>query len=270
MERIYLAPLTSGPRTYPSVSDTPTPHVGTLPGLISGLESYGCKVAHAEEYRLRSRIQHQIEVPMPSIILTASPDELRENIRDFAVAVTGDHAASMRWREIMQELESEMRDSMRGELDSCIEVLRPKFTEAAAEARRVRELGVDPGDDPERVMARGGQVSEAWISFKSGSRSIAHLSKISAIRASLAEATGAGEGPGADHAVGITRPFIPTDPARNRNEPEHIKWLRLAPHLELVPFAELDPDDILRAQGEDVDALRLQAQRQAATAAASV
>lgn len=268
MVRTYPAPATTS--TYPAANDAPNaPHVGSMQGLISGLQSYGCHVSHAEEYLLRSRIPLASTVPTLQSVLDASPDEIRQNLSDYALAEVGWKAAEARHRELMLTLEREMLQSMRGEVDEYIETLAPKFAEAAAEARLVRELGVEPTDDAERVMARGGQVAEAWLSFKSGSRSIAHLTKITAIRASLAEATGAGEGPGADHAIGITRPFIPqADVPQNRNEPEHIKWLRLAPHLELVPFADLDPDDILRAQGEDVDELRLQAQRQAAAAAA--
>lgn len=274
MERTYPAPntTTSPTRTYPAAaSETPTvQHVGTMEGLISGLESYGCRVAHAEDFRIRSRIPLARTAPMIESVLGASPDEIRRNLSEYAIAEVGWKAAAQRHREVMQALERELIESMRGELDAYIEVLRPKFAEAAAEARRVVELGVQPTDDAERVMARGGQVSEAWISFKAGSRSIWTLTKITAIRASLAEATGAGEGPGADHAIGITRPFIPkADVARSRNEPEHVRWLRVAPHLDLVPFAELDPDDILRAQGEDVDELRAQAQRQLAADSAA-
>ncbi|WP_341359050.1 hypothetical protein V5H98_15035 [Georgenia sp. M64] len=82
------------------------------------------------------------------------------------------------------------------------------------------------------------------------------------LRIALAEVLGVGEGPTGEHSVGVTRPAQPSlvDPHRPR-EPEHVKWLEAAPHLELVPLTGVSEDDQLRASGYDVDRLRAEARR---------
>ena len=96
------------------------------------------------------------------------------------------------------------------------------------------------------------------------------LARVATIRAQLAELTGAGEGPGADHAIGVTWPYQPEAlNVKPRGEHAATKWLRAAPALDLVPFSELRQIDIMRAQGHDTEALVQQATAQRARAKAA-
>ncbi|BAS07345.1 hypothetical protein AHiyo4_07670 [Arthrobacter sp. Hiyo4] len=184
-----------------------------------------------------------------------TPEQLREDISAYAAAESGRTAARMRHAVLRRQADQEQTALMATEVDSYLDAMRPAFNQAAAEARAVIGRGVEPDDTAERAMARGGAAAELWISFKAGSGSVATLERISDIRARLAEVTGAGEGPGADHCIGVLDTFTPGALATVRGEPAYRKWLRQAKHLELIPFAELDSSDVLKAQGHDLDEL---------------
>jgi hypothetical protein len=232
-------------------------------GLVRALQGFGCEVSNAEHYLKLKRRPLRRATEMPEAMLGLTADELLQDVEDYAITVLGNTASEDRRRLQDVQLDEEMAESMRAEAESYLDVLRPKFDAAAAEARAVMAHGIQPNDNAEAVIARGGKAAEQWISFKAGSKSVRVLDAITNIRYALAETTGAGEGKDADHSVGITRPCIPdATELQSRGELPHVKWLRLAPHLDLVPFADLSPDDKLAAEGFDVEALRAQAQRQ--------
>ena len=256
--------MTTIPNTYPPAeSSGQAENLSSMFGLVSALESHGCTVSNSEQYKDLTLKMGLQSPERPTSLLTMKPTQVTDYLRERAITGAGRQSIAAEMHELRQQLQSEMAASMNAEVDSYIEVLRPKFHAAAAEARAVTALGVRPEDDPEQVMSRGGSASEYWISFKSGSTALRQLVYLSKLRGQLAEVTGAGEGAGGDHSIGITRPYIQDalKPSAKGEQP-HVKWLRWADHLELVPFSELDPDAVLAARGHDVTDLRQELARQ--------
>lgn len=243
-----------------------------LPALIDQLRAAGCTVTRANDYLERTAVANLELPPPPASVLDLPTEDWTRHLRDWAAIVAGQNHAGARLQDMRRQLDQEMAASMAAEAEDYLDVLRGPFTRAAAHARLVRDLGIGPEATAETVMAKGGRASEAWISFRGlgSSTPVRTLAVVAQLRAQLAELTGIGEGPDADHAVGITWPYTPDAlTVQKRGEHPATKWLAAAHALDLVPLSELREIDIMAAQGHDTAALLDQARAQRAGRAAT-
>lgn len=226
------------------------PIQGGLPGLLTELEQAGATVTHAAEYRhALTGLDFPHEPAIPPNLLTMDPSAITAHLRGRAAHLTLTREAHRVAQPVRLALDAELIATMREEVDDILDGLRPRFTAAAITARQVLAHGVKPTHTAEEVMMLGRDAAIAWANFRN-SEAGRVLGHTAALRASLASLLDAGEGPNGDHALGITSPWVRRglEPAR-RFEPSWERWLHLAPSLDLVPFAELDPEDVHEARG---------------------
>ena len=228
--------------------------------LIEELQAEGVTIEHADRLidLRRNFDRFAPEVQVPGIdVLTATDDELTQLVAEDA-ARRAAHAAVQETRmHMLDDARRAMAKVMAAAADSYLDVLRPKFDEAADAARKVRDLGVEPNDTAEQVIARGAEAAAAWLAFKQGGQ-MQTMIRIAHLRAGIARILDIGEGgrhgreggrPNVDHSVGITRPY---QPGLLGNETDVATWLAAAPHLHLVPFTGMDAGDLKRANARHV------------------
>ncbi|MFC4245045.1 hypothetical protein ACFOYW_16885 [Gryllotalpicola reticulitermitis] len=193
-------------------------------------------------------------------VLDATLEEWQlEALAGASHAATVAHIAAEQER-MLEELDEAMKASMSAEADNYLDTLRPQFDHAADLARVLNAAGVidklqKPGakeiatkqdgkvtvetipapTDLEYVTEMfGAAAGAAWAEFIDD-RQIDALHNAAALRATLAELLNIGEGR-APHSIGIGASgdhFAP-----RYGEPDYVKWLRLAPSLQLVPFKD--------------------------------
>lgn len=224
-------------------------HSYSLPTLVDALEARGVTVTDAGAYRAALAA---LEVPrdpqMPPDVLHMAPDVLAAHLRARAAHLVLTREQARLVRPVLDRLHDEMVAAMRPHVDEYLDVLRPRFHAAAGTARAVLAAGVKPGFTAQEIMFLGAPAAIAWHNFRE-SDALRVLFDVTSIRVALARALDVAEGRG-DPALGITYPYVPQglDPAHPFEKP-HDRWLDLAPSLDLVPVAELDPEDVHTARG---------------------
>lgn len=222
----------------------------TLPALVDALERYGATVTDADAYRAAlAALEVPREPAIPPALLAMDPAALAAHMRGRAAHLVLTREEHRVTRPVLDALTAQMAASMRPHVDEYLEALRPAFHAAAGTARAVLAAGVRPGFTAEEVMMLGAPAAIAWHNFRE-SDAIRVLLEVTSIRAALAQALDVAEGHNGDHALGVTYPYVPQGltPGRPFEKP-HDRWLTLAPSLDLVPVAELDPEDVHTARG---------------------
>lgn len=222
----------------------------TLPELVDRLEAAGATVPKSTQYRAAlAAVEVPREPVIPDNLLDLDPAAIENHLRARAahhVLVRDSHRHA---HPIHQAITAQMIEAMRPHLDDFLDALRPDFTRAAITARTVTAAGVRAGMNAEDVVALGADAVIAWSQFRDGPAPRI-LAETTAARITIARVWDVAEGATGDHAVGITWPWRRNglEPARPF-EPSWDRWLDLADDLDLVPLADLDPDDVHQARG---------------------
>jgi hypothetical protein len=201
--------------------------------LVPELVAAGCKVTHSTEYLRLQAAQVPALAARSKEFLEMTPDEFTDLATSAAVLAETRHAINSRLNLQKQELDVAMSASMRAEVNTYLDTLRPAFDEAAYAARALRDQGVQPTSTADELIQLDPKIAAAWVAFKNSNHG-ATLRRIANLRAGLARALNLEDG---DYAAGITKPVIPDLLDRKyAAATSHQIWLEAAPVLTLRPF----------------------------------
>lgn len=162
-------------------------------------------------------------------------------------------------------LTDEMAAVLAGESERIVDVLAPRFAEAADAARALVAAGVRPADTLEALALRAPDTIPAWLAFQRGP--LQRLTALARLRVDLARAAderGARSTANLSHL--LTRPARPVllEPAPGR--PPWWPWLTVAEQLVMLRPSEVDPGAVLTAKGYSPSKIDREAERREAAA----
>lgn len=232
-----------------------------LAEVLTRLEGLGVEVPGVANYRALRATLLDDRPPGLDNLLDLSPEQLSERVREAVTAETARRTRTDR-HEIQADaaLAGEFAASMASHFDEILVQLAPVFDPAAEAARWLREAGVTPRSTHQSLFLAPREVRVGWLEFIN--RHAPRLTTVQGVVNDLATITnvvpqtGLGlNAPPADGGVFLVHPYSPGSLDRQRGEADWCRWLSVAPRLQLVPLADLNQTDRLRAAGTDVPSL---------------
>lgn len=232
-----------------------------LAEVLTRLEGLGVEVPGVANYRALRATLLDDRPPGLDNLLGLSPAELSERVRG---AVNDEAARRTRTdrHEVQADatLAGEFAQTMAANFDTILLQLAPVFDPAAEAARQLREAGVTPRSTHQSLFLAPREVRVGWLEFIN--RHAPRLTTVQGVVNDLATLTnvvpqtGLGlNAPPADGGAFLVRPYSPGSLDRQRGEADWSRWIHVAPRLQLVPLADLNHTDRLRAAGADVPSL---------------